>query len=269
MCCSSSGAAVRHNIHARPRPRVYARDASSAWSRCDPVRVYGFRVSRDKGRSGGGEKKTLVFGGPNRASENMNAFTVSRLIFNTGTSYTIRWRIPSGSTTAVYGIVRWKFVESDEGTRTLQRRKERQRVTETTRTNDSTGDYGISKGKGGERTHRGEGGGGGEGLLVDVVRYWGRRGTRGHECLSTVRYDAWITLPPPSELRHRARSPLFNPSRLPVFASSYNAAAGSSRSVRDLINIMRKFVGDRRNLAISFANFSFSSPGTVITPCDY
>jgi len=40
------------------------------------------RVSRDKGRSGG--KKTLVFGDPGRASENMNAFTVSRLIFNAG-----------------------------------------------------------------------------------------------------------------------------------------------------------------------------------------
>lgn len=65
-----------------------------------------------KNRTGG--KKMRVFGDvPMRALGNMDTFTVSRLIFTRWP--TVRWCIPFGSTTAVYGIVRWEFVESDKG----------------------------------------------------------------------------------------------------------------------------------------------------------
>jgi len=112
-------------------------------------------VSRDKGRSGG--KKTLVFGDPGRASENMNAFTVSRLIFNAGLPSVDVFRpVRRLRSMGLYAGNLWK---ATRGSRTeAERERERERDSKS-----DSGTKGVRRGGGGGR--------GGERLLVDVVRY--------------------------------------------------------------------------------------------------
>jgi len=127
-------------------------------------------------------------------------------------------------------------VESDEGEshRGGKRERERERQTERQRERERDGESDST----GLRGHEG-------------ARRWRRKrrrrrafvggcrsllrppGTRGHECLSTMRYDAWIIPPPGSSLNPDiGRSPLFNPS--PASRSLHRAnAAGSSRSRLD------------------------------------
>lgn len=143
---------------------------------------------------------------------------------------------------AVYGIVRWEFAKSGKG-RHIHTQSERERVRERDSERNSARLRGLVKGR-----MWVDGGcwGGGERLLVNVIRYWGRwvPGVMN----ACQRWDMMRGLPCPSLKTPTSGSPLFNLSRFPVFASSQAPEA----VVRSSINAMWKFVGNGRNLAILF-----------------
>lgn len=152
---------------------------------------------------------------------------------------------------AAYGIVRWEFAESGKG-REIHTRTKSEWEGERESERDSARLRGFVKGRtwvdGGCR-------GGGERLLVNVIRYWGRRvpGVMN----ACQRWDMMRGLPPQTPT---SGSPLFNPSRLPVFASSQAPEAVVCSS----INAMWKFVGNGRNFA-SFISFYMC----FMTLCNY
>ena len=218
----------RYNAHPRLRMQVMPLPHDR-----DTIPYVAFRAIKAKGSE---ERNAHFRQLRGRALENMSTFTVSRLIFNAKLpSVDVFCLVQRLRSIGLYAGNLWK------ATRGVSKR-EREREREWGGESDSSGTNRVREGCGMGGGCRGRGG---ERLLANVVRYWGRRvpGVMN----ACQRWDMMRGLPPNSDI---GISP-FQPFPSPSLCIEPTPEA----VVRSSINTMWKLVEGGRNLAISFTNF--------------